>query len=161
MARAARCRGLLADDGSFEQHFVDALRFGELNSDSFELGRTHLCFGERLRRARRRVEARRELHRAFDIFDRLGATPWAERARLELLATGQTARRNRGPALQELTPQEFQVAQLLASGGTTREVAAQLYLSPKTVEFHLRNAYDKLGVRSRSALCQVMAESQL
>lgn len=160
MARAARCRGLLADDMAFEQHFVDAVRFGELNSDSFELGRSHLCFGERLRRVRRRVEARRELRQAFDIFDRLGAAPWAERARLELLATGQTARRNTGPALEELTPQEFQVAQLLAGGGTTREVAAKLYLSPKTVEFHLRNAYDKLGVRSRSALSQLMAEEQ-
>jgi DNA-binding CsgD family transcriptional regulator len=160
MARAARCRGLLADDTSFEQHFADAVRFGELNSDSFELGRSRLCFGERLRRVRRRVEARRELRQAFDIFDRLGAAPWAERARLELLATGQTARRIRGPALEELTPQEFQVAQLLAAGGTTREVAAKLYLSPKTIEFHLRNAYDKLGVRSRSALSQLMAQEQ-
>ena len=160
MARAARCRGLLADAASFEEHFLDALRFGHLNSDSFELGRSQLCFGERLRRVRRRVEARRELRQAFDIFDRLGAAPWAERARLELLATGQTARHSRGPALEELTPQEFQVAQLLARGGTTREVAAKLYLSPKTVEFHLRNAYDKLGVRSRSALSQLMAEEQ-
>jgi len=160
MARAARCRGLLADDASFEQYFVEAVRFGKLNSDSFELGRSHLCFGEQLRRVRRRIEARRELHQAFDIFDRLGAAPWAERARLELLATGQTRRRNTGPALDELTPQEFQVAQLLAGGGTTREVAARLYLSPKTVEFHLRNAYDKLGVRSRSALSQLMADAQ-
>jgi DNA-binding CsgD family transcriptional regulator len=160
MARAARCRGLLADDGSFEGHFVDALRYGEQNSDSFELARSHLCSGERLRRIRRRVDARHELRQAFSIFDRLGAVPWAERARLELLATGQTAHPRQGPALEELTPQEFQVAQLLARGATTREAAAKLYLSPKTVEFHLRNAYDKLGVHSRSALAELMAEEQ-
>jgi DNA-binding CsgD family transcriptional regulator len=160
MARAARCRGLLADDASFESHFLDALRFGQLSSDSFELGRSHLCSGERLRRVRRRVDARRELRQAFTIFDRLGAAPWAERARLELQATGQTARPRQGPALDELTPQEFQVAQLLARGGTTRETAARLYLSPKTVEFHLRNAYDKLGVHSRSALSELITEEQ-
>ena len=106
---------------------------------------------------RRRVDARHQLRQAFDVFDRLGAAPWAERVRLELRATGQTARRLRGRALDELTPQEFQVAQLLARGGTTREVAAKLYLSPKTVEFHLRNAYDKLGVHSRLALSELMS----
>ncbi len=97
----------MADGASFEQHFIDAKRYHELNSDSFERGRTHLSFGERLRRARHRVEARRELRRAFEIFDRLGADPWAERARLELLATGEHARRRGGPALDQLTPQEF------------------------------------------------------
>jgi DNA-binding CsgD family transcriptional regulator len=158
LARAARCRGMLADEISFEQHFIDAQHYNELNSDSFERGRTHLSFGERLRRARHRVEARRELHRAFEIFDRLGADPWAERARLELLATGETARRRGGPALDQLTPQEFQIAQLLAEGATTRETAAKLFLSPKTVEYHLRNVYDKLGVRTRIALRETMAD---
>ncbi len=158
LARAARCRGLVAGEALFEQHFIDAKHYHELNSDSFERGRTYLTFGERLRRARHRVEARRELRHAFEIFDRLGADPWAERARLELLATGETARRRGGPALDELTPQEFQIAQLLAEGATTRETAAKLFLSPKTVEYHLRNVYDKLGVRTRAALREIMAD---
>jgi DNA-binding CsgD family transcriptional regulator len=158
LALAARCRGLLADDALFEQHFVVALHCHAQSSDSFERARTHLCFGERLRRARQRREARRELRVAFDIFDRLDAKPWAERARLELEATGETARRRGGPAVDALTPQEFQIAQLLADGATTREAAAKLFLSPKTVEYHLGHAYDKLGVRTRSALAQVLAE---
>ena len=89
LARAARCRGLMADDASFEISFVEALHCHDLTSDSFEQGRTRLCFGERLRRARQKTRARRELRQAFEVFDELGAAPWAERARLELLATGE------------------------------------------------------------------------
>ena len=155
LARAARCRGLVADDASFEASFVEALRYHELTSDSFERARSHLCFGERLRRARRRTYARRELRLAFEIFDELGAAPWAERARLELLATGETAHRRGRDAVERLTPQEFQIAHMLAGGATTREAAARLFLSPKTVEYHLRNVYDKLGVRTRADLARV------
>jgi DNA-binding CsgD family transcriptional regulator len=156
LARAARCRGLVADDTAFEACFVEALRQHDLTSDSFERGRSHLCFGERLRRARRRVHARRELRRAFELFDDMGAAPWAERARLELLATGETARRRDRRPLDRLTPQEFQIARMLAEGQTTRETATRLFLSPKTVEYHLRNAYDKLGIRTRAALVQAL-----
>jgi hypothetical protein len=77
LARANRCRGLVADDAAFERHFSEALRWHDPTSDSFERGRSHLCFGERLRRARRRVHARRELRRGFEIFDQLGAAAWA------------------------------------------------------------------------------------
>ena len=93
MARAARCTGLLADETAFERHFVDALRFHDLTPDSFERARTLLHYGERLRRVRRRIDARVQLRAAFATFEHLGAAPWAERARVELLATGETARR--------------------------------------------------------------------
>ena len=158
LARAARCQGLLSNEESYERHFADAIHYHDSTSDSFERGRTHLCYGERLRRARRRVQARGELRRAFQIFDRLGAVPWAERARVELLATGETARRRDARTLDHLTPQEFQIAQLLGVGATTREAAAKLFLSPKTIEYHLRTVYDKLGVRTRSALADVFGD---
>jgi DNA-binding CsgD family transcriptional regulator len=158
LARAARCRGLLADEASYDRHFEDALRCHELTPDSFERGRTRLCYGERLRRSRRRVEARDQLRAAFEAFERLGAEPWAERARVELLATGETARRRDASTLERLTPQEFQIAQLLAAGATTREAAARLFVSPKTVEYHLRSVYGKLGVSSRAALAAALGE---
>jgi DNA-binding CsgD family transcriptional regulator len=157
LARAARCRGLMDDEPNLERHFIEALRFHEMTSDSFERARTHLCFGERLRRMRQRVKARRHLRAAFDIFDRLDATPWAERSRLELQATGETALRRKSPAVEALTPQEFQIAQLLAGGATTREAALKLFLSPKTVEYHLSHVYDKLAVRTRADLSRLMA----
>ena len=94
--------------------------------------------------------AREQLREALEAFDRLGAEPWAERARAELLATGETARRRDPSTLDELTPQELQVGMLLADGHTTREAAARLFLSPKTVEYHLRNTYRKLGIHSRA-----------
>jgi DNA-binding CsgD family transcriptional regulator len=156
LARAARCRGLLADETTYEDHFAKALHYHDRTPDSFERGRTHLCFGERLRRSRRRVEARRHLRTAFEAFERLGADPWAERARVELLATGETAHRRSAGALERLTPQEFQIAQMLAAGATTREAAGRLFLSPKTVEYHLRSVYGKLGIASRAALADAV-----
>ena len=161
LARAARCHGLLADDGGFERHFAEALRLHALTPDRFEEARTRLCFGERLRRARRRAQARPELRHALDAFDALGASPWAERARVELLATGETARRRDVDTLDELTPQERRVAMILTEGKTTREAATQLFLSPKTVEYHLRHVYQKLGVRSREALADALAGEAL
>jgi hypothetical protein len=118
LARAERCLGLVADS-AWESHFVSALDLHARSSDSFERGRTQLCFGERLRRARHRVEARRELRAAFETFEHLGARPWAERARVELLATGETVQRHDVSSLEHLTPQEFQIAQMLAAGATT------------------------------------------
>jgi DNA-binding CsgD family transcriptional regulator len=91
-----------------------------------------------------------------DAFDRLGAVPWGETARVELAATGERARRRDASSLDELTPQELQISLLLAGGRTTREAAAALFLSPKTIEYHVRNAYRKLGVHSRDELAAAL-----
>jgi DNA-binding NarL/FixJ family response regulator len=106
----------------------------------------------RRRRARRRAEARVVLQAALDFFEAAGAEPWAQQARGELQAAGTSPPPGREGSLGELTPQELQVALIVAKGVTNREAAASLFLSEKTVEFHLSNAYRKLGVRSRSAL---------
>jgi len=156
LARAARARGLLATDDEFPEVFERALALQARTPDAFELAVTHLTYGARLRRGRRRRDARDQLRSALDIFDRLGAAPWSERTRTELLATGETPRRRDVRALDMLTRQEFHIAQVLASGKTTREAAAALFLSPKTVEYHLRNVYSKLGVNSRSELAAML-----
>ena len=156
LARAARARGLLAADGEYAAQFEAALRHHESTPDVFERARTELYFGERLRRSRRRVDARVRLHAALRAFDRLGAAPWAERAIAELKASGETARVRDETSRQQLTPQELQVALMLAEGLTTREAAGRLYLSPKTVEYHLRHVYDKLEVRTRDELRAVL-----
>ncbi|HZQ49283.1 MAG TPA: AAA family ATPase [Candidatus Dormibacteraeota bacterium] len=152
LARAERAMGLVADDRSFAAHFESALRHHESTPDTFERARTQLYFGERLRRTRKRVDARKHLRAALKAFDELGAAPWAERALTELEASGETARVREDTYRQQLTPQELQVAMTLAEGATTREAAARLYLSPKTVEYHLRHVYDKLEVRTRDEL---------
>jgi DNA-binding CsgD family transcriptional regulator len=154
IARAARTRGLLAADAEFEREFDEAI---ELHSETPETGRTHLGYGARLRRVGRRVRAREELREAIDVFDSLGAEPWSNLARTELEATGETARKRDPSTLDQLTPQELQVALLLADGRTTREAAASMFLSPKTIEYHLRNVYRKLGVHSRPELAEAVA----
>ena len=145
LARAARCRGLVATEGEFEHHFDVAVELHGQTPDVFELGVTRLAYGGRLRRQRQRTRARSELRLALEIFEGLGAEPWAEMARGELLATGETARRRGASATETLTRQELRIAQILASGKTTRETAAALFLSPKTIEYHLRSIYGKLG----------------
>ena len=152
LARAARARALLADDDVFAQEYQVALRHHEATPDAFETARTHLYFGERLRRARRRVDARAHLGAALKAFDQLGAAPWSARALAELEASGETARVRDERYRRQLTPQELQVALMLAEGATTREAASRLYLSPKTVEYHLRHVYDKLEIRTRDEL---------
>jgi DNA-binding CsgD family transcriptional regulator len=152
LARAERCRGLLAAEDAFEPHFSEALRRHSRTPDVFETGRTHLAFGERLRRSRQRVRAREQLGAALEIFQALGSRPWAALTEAELEATGARARRRDPSTLDELTSQELNIAQLLASGKTTREAAAALFLSPKTIEYHLRSIYRKLGVKSRDEL---------
>ena len=156
LARAARAQGLVAGDRGFADWFEQAMRWHEGTPDTFERARTELVYGERLRRARRRVDARSHLRTAFTAFHELGAEPWAERARLELEATGETARKRDPSTLNQLTPRELQIALDLASGLTTREAAAKLYLSPKTVEYHLRSVYRKLGIASRSELAEAV-----
>jgi DNA-binding CsgD family transcriptional regulator len=152
LARAERALALTAHDGQFATHFESALQHHASTTDTFERARTQLYYGERLRRARKRIDARKQLRAALKSFDELGAAPWAERALTELQASGETARVRQDTYRQQLTPQELQVAMTLAEGATTREAAARLYLSPKTVEYHLRHVYDKLEIRTREEL---------
>lgn len=157
LARAMRCRGLLADERSFERCFEEALVLHRATPDAFEEARTSLAFGARLRRARRRTQARAHLRSALETFDRLGARPWAGVAQSELGATGETIRTRESGALYRLTPQELQIALVLSEGMSTREAAAALFISPKTVEYHLRHVYQKLGVRSRDDLARTLS----
>jgi DNA-binding CsgD family transcriptional regulator len=152
LARAVRVRALLAEPSELSGLLAQALELHGRTLDRFEEARTRLVVGQLLRRNRRRVAARDQLRPALAAFERLGATIWAEVALTELNATGVTAhRRQLGPVL-DLTARELQIALLLADGRTTRETAAALFLSPKTVEYHLRHVYTKLGIASRSEL---------
>jgi DNA-binding CsgD family transcriptional regulator len=159
LARARRARGLLAPDDDVQRCFEAALGAHAGTLDRFETARTRLAYGERLRRAALRVRARDQLREAFEEFEDLGAVRWAERASLELEATGETVRRRGADPRSALTPQELQVSMLLVEGRTTREAAAALFLSPKTVEYHLRKVYTKLGIGSRGELAEVLGPS--
>jgi DNA-binding CsgD family transcriptional regulator len=161
LAVAARCRGLLAEDDAFEAPFEDALRLHREGDAPFEEARTMLCLGERLRRARRRADARVHLRAALERLEALGAAAWAEAARDELGVTGQTAAPRSGPGTDALTPQELQVALVVASGATNREAGSRLFLSAKTIEAHLGRIYRKLGVRSRTELAALVAQGGL
>jgi DNA-binding CsgD family transcriptional regulator len=108
--------------------------------------------GEWLRRERRRMDARDELRTAYELFRDFGVEAFAERARIELEATGERARKRRADTQDQLTPQETQIARLAAEGDTNREIAARLFISTSTVEYHLRKAFRKLGVKSRTQL---------
>jgi DNA-binding CsgD family transcriptional regulator len=159
-ARAVVARGqsLLASDEAMRGAFEGALALCDVLPMPFEQARTLLAFGERLRRAKQRAEAREPLTGALDAFERLGARPWAERARAELRATGGPAgTRRTQAAAEQLTPHELQIALLVAQGMTNREAAAALFLSPKTIEYHLGQIYRKLDVRGRAQLARFMA----
>ncbi len=160
-ATAQRGAGILADPGDVDRCFSAAMRAHECLPMPFELARTQLCYGERLRRERRPTDGRRELRRALDTFESLGAAPWAERAAAELRATGETARSRTAPPTAELTPQELRVALTVAEGSTNKEAAAALFLSPKTVEYHLGAVYRKLGLRSRAELARMFADQDV
>lgn len=153
-----RCRALLADDEDADPLYAEALRLHEHAGGPYERARTQLVYGEWLRRRRRRTEARAHLTAAVSTFDRLGADLWAERARGELAVFGERdddVPRSNGP-LDLLTPQELQVVRLAAAGGTNKEIAAQLFLSPRTVGHHLYKAYPKLGVTARAELTDLV-----
>jgi DNA-binding CsgD family transcriptional regulator len=158
-AVAEHGEALLADPDASEAHFRRALELHDEAGQSgragrpFDRARTELAYGEFLRRARRRVDARPHLRSALDAFEALRARPWAQRAATELRATGETVRK-RGDTGDEvtLTPQERQVAQLVRQGMSNKDVAAQLFVSPRTVDFHLRNVFTKTGVSSRGEL---------
>ena len=157
-AVAARCRGLLAPTAEIEEHFEDALQWHARAPLPFARARTELCYGERLRRARRRSDAREQLVRASATFHALGAAIWAQRAERELAAAGYS---RRTPAEHspwaELTAAETRVAQVIVEGATYEEAASALFVSPRTVESHLRQIYRKVGVRSRSELARRLA----
>jgi DNA-binding NarL/FixJ family response regulator len=119
-----------------------------------DTARAHLLYGEWLRRERRKLDARAQLRQAHEMFLDFGAEAFAQRARVELNATGERARKRIEETRHQLTPQEAQVAHLAAQGATNPEIAAQLFISPSTVDYHLRKAFRKLGVRSRTQLAR-------
>jgi DNA-binding CsgD family transcriptional regulator len=147
-----RCRALLADEDRYDALFARAVELHEEITAPFERGRAHLCWGQRLRRDGRRVDARGRLRTALEVFEALGAQPWAELARRELRASGETLRPRGAAATDQLTPQELQIAMLVARGASNKDVAGSMFLSPKTIEAHLSRIYRKLDVRSRTQL---------
>ena len=152
----ARCRALLGDDDSLYRESIERLARSRA---VLELARSRLLYGEWLRRENRRTDAREVLRAAHDSFSQMGAPAFAERARRELLATGETARRLTPDTRDALTPQEIQVARLARDGHTNPEIGAQLFISPRTVEYHLRKVFRKLDVSTRKELRAVLAES--
>jgi DNA-binding CsgD family transcriptional regulator len=155
LGQLARCRALLGPEETAADRFEEALALLDGRGRPFDLARIELAYGETLRRARRRGEARTHLRGALETFQRLQTTPWAERAATELRATGETARRRDPSTLSQLTPQELRIIQLVGEGGTNREIGAQLFLSRRTVDYHLRNVFVKLGVSSRAELIRL------
>jgi DNA-binding CsgD family transcriptional regulator len=154
----ARCRAL-AGEGDARTQFETALT-PYAGRSPFQQARTELLYGEWLRREREPLEARSHLRRAADLFHQVGAAPWEQRADAELRATGEKARRRDPSTLDQLTPQELQIAGLVAGGMTNRQVAAQLYLSPRTIDYHLRKVFSKLGVASRNELVRMGVPEQ-
>jgi DNA-binding CsgD family transcriptional regulator len=153
LSRLARCQALAAPSDA-EPHFVRSIEFAGALSP-FERARSELLFGEWLRRERRRVDARPHLRAALELFQRLALPPWEERARAELRASGETARRRDPSTRDQLTPQELQIAHLVAEGMTNREIGAQLFLSPRTIDYHLRKVFAKLQIASRTDLARI------
>ncbi|MDI2130020.1 helix-turn-helix transcriptional regulator [Yinghuangia seranimata] len=151
-----RCQALLSDDADAEVLWTGALALHDPDRRPMERARTALLYGEWLRRVRRKTDARDHLRTALEEFERIGARPWAERARTELDATGtgtaRPATASPTGALAVLTPQELQITRLAAQGMSNRDIAAQLFLSPRTVGHHLYKAYPKLGIVSRTEL---------
>jgi DNA-binding CsgD family transcriptional regulator len=149
----ARCRALVTQAGDAERWYVEAVQRLGRTPFRTELARAHLLYGEWLRRERRRVDAREQLACAHDMFAAMGAEGFEERARRELLATGEkVCKRDRNSVRTDLTPQEEQVARLARDGRSNAEIGAELFLSVRTVEWHLRKVFMKLGVRSRKDL---------
>jgi len=150
----ARSRALLSDGDDAEELYEEAITRLGRTSIRVQLARTHLLYGEWLRRERRRVDARAELRTAYELFRDFGVDAFAERARLELEATGEHARKRTVDTLGQLTPQELQIGRLAAEGHTNKEIAIRLFISASTVEYHLRKAFRKLGVTSRTQLAR-------
>ncbi len=150
----ARSRALLTEGEAAEPLYRQAIEALERTRVRVELARAHLLYGEWLRRQRRRLDAREQLRTAHELLNQFGMQAFAERARIELEATGEHARKRTADTRDELTPQEAQISRLAAEGGTNQHIAAQLFISPSTVDYHLRKAFRKLGVKSRHQLQQ-------
>jgi DNA-binding CsgD family transcriptional regulator len=152
----ARSQALVSDGGSADRLYRDAIeRLGRTRVRG-ELARAHLLYGEWLRRERRRVDAREQLHAAHAMLDGMGAEAFAERARRELLATGETVRKRTVETRDELTDQERQIAHLARDGLSNPEIAGRLFISPRTVQYHLGKVFVKLDITSRNQLGQVL-----
>ena len=151
---AARSHALVAEDGRPGDLYVEAIERLGRTRVAVDLARAHLLYGEWLRRQRRRLDARNELRTAHEMFTGFGMEAFAERARVELLAGGERARKRTLETLNQLTPQESQVARLAAQGMTNKEIAAQLFITASTVDYHLHKAFRKLDVKSRTQLAQ-------
>ena len=156
----ARCRALLAADGDAEPLYQEAIGHLAQCRAKPQLARAYLVYGEWLRRQRRRRDAREQLRIAHEMFTAMGAEAFAERARIELLATGERARQRTAGTETELTPQEAQIALLVTQGDSNRDIAAELFISAATVDYHLRKVFRKTGVTSRTQLARTMAPSR-
>ena len=154
----ARSRALLAEDAVAEAFYREAIDHLERCDTAPELARAHLVYGEWLRRQRRRSDARDELRTAHEMFGSMGAEAFASRARIELLATGEHPRQRTAQTRDELTPQEQQIALLASEGASNQEIAAQLFISPSTVAYHLRKIFLKLDVRNRAQLARSLPD---
>jgi DNA-binding CsgD family transcriptional regulator len=153
----ARSRALVSGGAAAEVLCREAVERLARSRVTVHLARARLLYGEWLRRENRRLDAREQLRAAHETFARIGAGGFAERARGELLATGETVRRRRADTFAELTAQEAQIAHLAGIGRTNPEIGGQLFISARTVEWHLRNVYAKLGISSRRELRKVPA----
>jgi DNA-binding CsgD family transcriptional regulator len=154
----ARAQALLSDGADAERWFRQAIDHLGRTRVRAELARTHLMLGESLRREGRRVDARAELSVAHELFASMGMEAFAERTAKELLATGEKVRRRIAESRDDLTPQERQVAQLARDGLSNAEIGARLFLSPRTIEWHLRHVFSKLEIRSRRQLASALAD---
>jgi DNA-binding CsgD family transcriptional regulator len=154
----ARSRALLTDGSAAERFYVEAIERLSRSRIRVHLARAQLIYGEWLRRQGKRIDARAQLRAAFDAFVAMGATAFAERAHRELLATGETARRRVVETTGQLTPQEMRIAALARDGLTNTEIGERLFVSPRTVEYHLHKVFEKLGVRSRHELHVVLED---
>jgi DNA-binding CsgD family transcriptional regulator len=155
----AHSRALLSEGEVAERWYHEAIeRLGRTRLRP-HLARAHLLYGEWLRREHRRVDARAQLRTAHEMLEAIGMEAFAERARVELLATGEKVRKRSAETRDELTPQERQIARLARDGRSNPEIGAQLFLSPRTVEWHLRKVFTKLGIHSRGELGQALPRS--
>ncbi|HET6986893.1 MAG TPA: LuxR C-terminal-related transcriptional regulator, partial [Kribbella sp.] len=152
----ARCQALLSAGDTAERRYREAIAHLEKTRLKVDLARAHLLYGEWLRRERRRTDARECLKSAHAMFEAMGMAGFAERARRELQAAGGTARKRVVPAQSELTAQEAQIARMARDGLSNPEIATRLFISARTVQYHLRKVFPKLGITSRSQLDQVL-----